>query len=101
MTWSNKGTRNVCNTKVNSLGHTGSAAESTALIDIPGVFMNQDGDLGLQAVLRDCSFSVKHNFNLPSMSKLLHKQGCKIIHGDETLISIENRKGGAIDFDIV
>ena len=86
---------------VYSLGHTGLAAKSTALIDIPGVFVNKDVDLGLQAVLRDCSFSAKHNFNLLSMSKLLHKQGWKIVHGNETLIRIENGKGGAINFDIV
>ncbi len=86
---------------VYSLGHIGSAAESTALIDIPGVFVKKDGDSGLQAVLRDCSFSVKHNFNLLSMSKLLHKQGWKIVRGDESLIGIENGKGGAINFDIV
>ena len=71
------------------------------MIDLPGVFANKDGDMGLQAVLRDCSFSAKHNFNLLSMSKLLHKQGWKIIHSNKTLICIENRKGGAIDFDIV
>ena len=101
VTWCNKGARNVRDTMVYSLGHTGSAAESTALIDIPGVFVNKHGNLGLQAVLRDCSFSAKHNFNLLSMSKLLHKQGWKIVRGDESLIRIENGKGGTIDFDIV
>jgi hypothetical protein len=35
------------------------------------------------------------------MSRLLHKQGWKIIRGDDTLIRIENEKGGTIDFDIV
>jgi hypothetical protein len=83
------------------LGHAGTAIEFTALIDIPGVFVNKDSDVGLQAVLKDCNFSAKHNFNLLSMSKLLHKQGWKIMHGNETLIHIENRKGGAINFDIV
>ena len=42
-----------------------------------------------------------HNFNLLSMSKLLHKQGWKITHGGESLIRIKNEKGGVIDFDIV
>ena len=55
----------------------------------------------MQAVLKDCSFSVKHNFNLLSMSRLLHKQGWKIVCGDESLICIEYRKGDDIDFDNV
>ena len=75
--------------------------ESTALIDIPGVFVNKSGEKGLQAVLKDCSFSAKHNFNLLSMSRLLHKQGWRIVRGNESLICIENGKGEVIDFDIV
>ena len=101
VTWSNKGARNVCDMMMYTLGHAGSAMESNALIDIPGVFINKGGEVGLQAVLKDCSFSAKHNFNLLSMSKLLHKQGWKIMHGYETLIRIKNRKGDVIDFDIV
>ena len=84
-----------------SLGHVGLAMESTVLIDIPGVFVTKSGDAGMKAVLKDCSFSMKHNFNLLSMSRLLHKQGWKIVCGDDTLIRIENGKGGTIDFDIV
>jgi ATP-dependent protease HslVU (ClpYQ) peptidase subunit len=84
-----------------SLGHAGSARESTALIDIPGVFVNKSGEKGLQAVLKDCSFSAKHNFNLLRISRLLHKQEWKIICGDESLIHIENGKGEVIDFNIV
>ena len=97
----NVGAKNVRDTMVYSLGHTGSAMESTALIDIPGVFMSKDGKARMKAVLKDCSFSAKHNFNLLSMSKLIHKQGWKIVRGDDTLIRIENGKGGTIDFDIV
>jgi hypothetical protein len=84
-----------------SLGHAGSAMESSALIDITGVFVNKSGETGLQAVLKDCSFSAKHNFNLLSMSMLLHKQGWKIVRGNESLIRIENRKGEVVDFNIV
>jgi hypothetical protein len=84
-----------------SLGHAGLAMESTALIDIPGVFVNKSGEKGLKAVLKDCSFSVKHNFNLLSMSRLLHEQGLKIVCGDESLIRIKNGQGEVIDFDIV
>jgi hypothetical protein len=35
------------------------------------------------------------------MSRLLHKQGWKIVRGDESLIHIENGKGEVINFDIV
>jgi hypothetical protein len=55
--------------------------------------------VGLQAVLKDCSFSVKHNFNLLIMSKLLQKQGWKLCV--EIPICIENGKGDVIKFDIV
>ena len=44
---------------------------------------------------------MKNTFNLLSMSKLLHMQKWKIVHGHESLIRIENGKGDAIDFDIV
>ena len=75
--------------------------ESLALIKMPGAFVHKGREAGLQAVLKDCSFSVKHNLNLLSMSKLLHKQGWKIMHGNETVVCIENRKGGVVNFDIV
>jgi hypothetical protein len=84
-----------------SLGHAGSAMKSNPFSNIPGVFVNKSREPGLQAVLKDCSCSAKHNFNLLSMSRLLHKQGWKIMRGDETLICIENGKGDVIDFDIV
>jgi len=84
-----------------SLGHAGLAMESSALIDIPGVFVKKSKERGLQAALKECSFSAKHNFNLLSMSRLLHKQGWKIVHGDESIICIENGKGEVINFDIV
>jgi hypothetical protein len=35
------------------------------------------------------------------MSRLLNKQGWKIVCADESLIRIENEKGEVIDFDIV
>jgi len=97
----NVGAKNVCDTMVYSLGHSGSAMESIALIDIPGVFMSKDGKAGMKAVLKDCSFNTKHNFNLLSMSKLIHKQGWKIVCGDKTLIRIKNGKGGTIDSEII
>jgi hypothetical protein len=75
--------------------------ESNALIDISGVSVNKSRETGLQAVLKDCSFSMKHYFNLLSMSRLLHKQGWKIVCSDESLMHIENRKRDVIDVDIV
>ena len=68
VTWSNNGAKIIRDTMMYSLGHAGSAMESTALIDIPGVFMNKSGEKGLQVVLKDCSFSAKYNFNLLSKS---------------------------------
>ena len=55
----------------------------------------------MQAILKECSYRARHNFNLLSMSKLMYKQGWKNTLGDESLIRIENRKGGIIDFDVV
>ena len=52
--------------------------------------MNKSGDTGLQAVLQDCSFSAKHNFNLLSMPRLLHRQGWKIVCDNDSLVHIEN-----------
>ena len=83
-----------------SLGHAGSAMKSSALIAIPGVFVNKSGERRLRAVL-NCSFSVKHDFNLLSMSRLLHKKGWKMVCDNESLIHTENRKREVIDFDIV
>ena len=68
--------KNVHDTKMYSLGHAGSVMESTALIDIPGVFMTQDGEKGLQEVLKDCSFSGGHQplkyVNTTAQARLKH-----------------------------
>jgi hypothetical protein len=93
VTRSSKRARNVRETQTYSLGHTDEAVESTAIIDILGVL--------LKALLNECSYNKEHNFNLLSMSRLLHKQGWKMSQGDESLIRIENGKGGVINFDIV
>ena len=49
-----RGAKNICDPMMYSLGHAGSAMESNALIDIPGVFVNKSGETGLQAALKDC-----------------------------------------------
>ena len=56
MTRQNVGARNIRDAMVYSLGHAGSAMESTTLIDIPGVFMSKDRKAGMKAVLKDSSF---------------------------------------------
>lgn len=43
VTWSSKCAWNVQETQTCSLGHMGKALESTAIIDIPGVFTLRDG----------------------------------------------------------
>ena len=81
-----QGSKKTCDTMMYSLGHAGLAMESNALIDIPEIFMNKSSNMGFQAVLKDCSFSVKHSFNLLSISRLLHTQGWKIVRRNESLI---------------
>ncbi len=48
--WSSKCAGNVGE---EHLGNTGVAVESTAFIDIPGVFTSKDGTVGLKAVLHE------------------------------------------------
>jgi hypothetical protein len=51
-----------------SLRHTHGTIKSTAMIDIPGAFMTKNGDMEMQAVLKEYSYNKNHNnFNLLSM----------------------------------
>ena len=97
--WSNKDVRDVQDMQMLRLRHTGTGGtiESTAMIDISGVFMIVDNNMGMQAILKECGYNKDHNFTLLSMSRLLHKQCWKITCGDESLIGIENGKGGVIN----
>ena len=88
ITLSDKGTKNVYDMQMLSIGHTDGAIETMALINIPWVLMIKNEDTGMLAVLKECSYNNAHSFNLLSMSRLLHKQGWKIMHGDESLICI-------------
>ena len=63
--------------------------------------MPKEGVTGPKTVLPDSSFSKEQNFNLLSISRLLHNQGYKITHPSKSLIHIENGKGEVINFDIV
>jgi hypothetical protein len=78
--WNNKDMKNVCKTQILSLEHTSGVIKSIAVIDIPGVFMQKGSESGMQAVLKEFSYEKEHNFNLLSMSRLLHKQEWKISH---------------------
>ena len=79
---------NVLDTKMYSLGHVDSAIESTALIDIPGVFISKNITKGLQAVLKDCNYNKGHNFNLlittgkivPSSTECRFKMNINMAH---------------------
>lgn len=63
--------------------------------------MTKDGIMVMWAVLKECSYNRDHAFTLLCMSRLLQKQGLKIACEDESLIHIENGKGGALNLDIV
>ena len=63
--------------------------------------MAKNGDKGMKAVLKDCTYSVGHNFNFLNMSKLLHKQDWTITHVNKSWICIENGIERVIKFDIV
>ena len=88
MMWCDKRAVNVHDTQLLSLGHTREAIESMAMLDIPGQFISKSAELGMKAVVKECSYNKTHNFNLLSLSRLLHNQGWKIMHGDELLIHI-------------
>ena len=75
MIWSNRCARNVYDTKIYGLRHTGEAMQSSVINDIPGAFVTKCGEKGLQAVLKYCSFNRVHNFNLLSIFELVHMQG--------------------------
>jgi hypothetical protein len=77
ITWNNKGARNVCDSQMLSLGHTGEAIKINTVIDIPGVFMSTNKDTGRMVALQECSYNKAYNFNLLSMSRLSHNQAGK------------------------
>lgn len=56
----------------------GGAIETTAMIDIPGVFMSKNGATGMRAILNKRSYNKENNFNLLSVLRLLQKRGWKI-----------------------
>ena len=100
-TWCKKGVRNEQETGSVSIGHTGTAVVVTSTIDVPGQFVAKDGKVGLRAVLTDCSYNPKNNFNLLSLARLINKQGWKVTRGDDTGIQVTHASGSKIDFDIV
>ena len=67
----------MCDTQMLSPGHTGGAIKITTVIDIPGVFMSMNKDKGMMVALQECSYNKAYNFNLLSMSMLLHNKAGK------------------------
>ena len=75
------GAKNVQDSGTPSLGHTGAAVKATKIIDLPGQFVNNDGSLGMQGTLTEVNYSLKLNFNLLSLTRLL-RNGWSITSGD-------------------
>ena len=101
-TFSKKGAKNIRKNGSSSLGQAGKALDAELTIDVPGQFVCKDGTLGGKAVLHDCNFNEKMNFNLLSLSRLIFKLGWEITKGDHTGIVVEHKPSGAkINFDIV
>lgn len=86
VTWCNKGAINLCDIQMLSLGHTGEAVGTTAVINIPGMFMPTPGELGIIAVVRECQYNKVHSFTLLSLSRLLHCNGSKITCYNEKVL---------------
>ena len=68
-------------------------------IDLLGIFVNNDGTLGLRGTLMEVNYSPKMNFNLLSLMRLL-RNGWSITSGDETGIKVM-KDGNVIAFDIM
>ena len=85
VSWCYKGRTNICEMHMLSLGHIGEAIGTSAMIDIPGRSMFKNGLPGMRAVLMGCGYNKAHNFNLLSLSKLLHHQGWKITCSKDNL----------------
>jgi hypothetical protein len=42
----------------------GTAIETIVMINIPGVFISKDRDMGMRVSLKECSYNKAHNFNM-------------------------------------
>ena len=100
-THNKSGATNVRASGSTSLGHTGDALQATSTFDLAGMFLGKDGSERLKCTLTDVSYSNKLNFNLLSLSRLLFRGGWQVTRGDRTGITIQNREGKVIKFDIV
>ena len=71
----NSGAINVRESGSTSLGHAGAAVQATHTFDLLGMFVRKDGSIGLSSTLSEVNFSVRFNFNLLSLSRMLFRGG--------------------------
>ena len=69
-------------------------------MDIAGQFIGKDGSAGMKGTLTEVNFNDKYNFNLVSLTRLL-MNGWKVTQGDNIGITVGNKSGNEIKFDIV
>ncbi len=69
-------------------------------MDFARQFIGKDGSSGIKVTLTDVNYNNRYNFNLVSLTKLLRKGWCAM-KGDKTGITIGNKNGDEIKFDIV
>ena len=99
-TFSGRGGVNSREAGAATIGATGEAVLADSRVDIPGQFARRDGTLGLSAVLNGVNVNRKNNFNLLSVSKLIHRQGWRIADGDSNRIVLQKGESKIV-FDIV
>jgi hypothetical protein len=99
-TYSPVGAINIRNSGISTVGHIGQAVTTTKTIDIPSRFVSPDGTCSMSGTLTEVGLNPKMNYNLMSLSGMLMK-GWRITKGDSTGITIADRRGNVIDFDIV
>ena len=95
-----RGAKNIKSSGSQSLGHTGKAVEALNTMDIAGQFYGKDGSAGMKGTLTDVNYNNKYNFNLVSLTRLL-MNGWKVTTGDNRGITVGNKDGNEIKFDIV
>ena len=95
-----RGAKNIKESGSQSLGHTGKAVEALNTMDLAGQFVDKDGSSGMKGTLTDVNYNDRYNFNLISLTRLL-VNGWKVTKGDKSGITVGNKDGSEINFDIV
>lgn len=96
-TYSYRGTINKRENDVECLGATGEGIK-TSLVDLPGQFIEEDGQLGLETLLTDVHVNETYNFNLLSLTRLI-MNGWEISGRKDCIIATKGDM--MIKFDIV